>query len=1361
MNRSTWLLALLALLATFAVGRLLDRARTQRPRELLATAQARLEAVPPDYERALYELNLALDQLGPGEDLELEQQLLEARAGTQERRGIRQAAMRDFRRLLEMQPENEEQLRQRLARLQLDERQHEGLSQTLDPILQKTPWHSGVKLLLGLSAMRRGSELERPLLESLSLSLPPRLFKEAEAIARRARSEDPAAPERGALLAEFKAVLEPELGSLSADRVAELERIGEHVAEARGLFTEALLGYAHAEAAWMLAGIFLDAGRAELAAELLLAANLQPQVLASLPAQQVLARALRRMGRPQSANQIIDRSFPAQINESLVSEFLPEWGQILYESKDWRRLQVIARRIGVIYGFQPAAQAQRDAGNFYAGVAYHALERYADAEAALSAFARPEAQEPHPGALAEAYRTLADVYRQQGLSGAELANLQSGLELEGERWPEAWLRVADLLHERPSEQRSSLTALARALSLDPGRESSELQRFEAWGRAHLASSGLDPELLRELLARQGRAFPADSDDLYLLLALARLNVQLGQSHAAHLCLDQIETLVPAFGPALDLRAEQYQLEGLEERRIEALLRRVARPGHPEAAMRALRQARAEGRLDERQRLTLLELDGAVSGVLTFARQALDRGRADLALRGLQPALAAAPAALGAEGLCLAAEAELALGQAGRVEARLASIGPQDPLAVRALGLRLSAALDLEQADALLPLIDSSVETGRIAERDAIELVDDLLERGLLVPARRLLDNLDADPRTRSADTTLRLAVAALLAGQGGPSAEAWDRTEAWFEDGTPALGRVLLAIQTAGWRSLPERVREARSALPEGDAFTAAILAALEERLDEALALAQAGEREAPQEPVWTLLRLAIQSLRAEPLTPPASFGAEARLETQALLRGGGERRRDPRQTLLVLLCLERPVFQFLSRDLLRRASPEAPLWSGFLEARRLLARGERRAALEKVSALTLAFPGFGPAWDLAEQLLAEELEQVDHPELLALRARRAAQAPAEPGNDGPRSAAELISTALARSNAGAADEALQWCQRAIQRFPEDASARWFYAQLLASADSHEAALNQATTFAELASAQALGWHLTELLDLFWEAYSRGALSAAGLLVELDALALRLPEDPLVALAQARYELLTHPENRRIGVERAWNRLEKFRAASGDVPLDSLRRGATQAWLGLYETYAPELGERLVRAELARRPEDLDLWLMLGRCFEAQNEPTRALEHYEALRRMLPDTRAIARICELLAELGTDHARLERELSQWSSLDRLSPEAPRPRFLRGKSLVVGRQGVAIEGLELLSGLWDQRQQIASVVAGADLGLVYGSALLRRGDRADRERIRSVFEASLELEQDALRRDLLRALLNLSRWLDNE
>jgi hypothetical protein len=140
---------------------------------------------------------------------------------------------------------------------------------------------------------------------------------------------------------------------------------------------------------------------------------------------------------------------------------------------------------------------------------------------------------------------------------------------------------------------------------------------------------------------------------------------------------------------------------------------------------------------------------------------------------------------------------------------------------------------------------------------------------------------------------------------------------------------------------------------------------------------------------------------------------------------------------------------------------------------------------------------------------------------------------------------------------------------------------------------------------------------------------------------------------------------------------------------------------------------------------------------------------------------MLPDTRAIARICELLAELGTDHARLERELSQWSSLDRLSPEAPRPRFLRGKSLVVGRQGVAIEGLELLSGLWDQRQQIASVVAGADLGLVYGSALLRRGDRADRERIRSVFEASLELEQDALRRDLLRALLNLSRWLDNE
>lgn len=1360
MNRSTWLLALLALLTTFGVGRLLERARTQRPRALLSSAQTRLEVEPPDYERALYELNLALDLLGPGEDLELERQLLEARAGTQERRGIRQAAMRDFRRLLEMQPENEEQLRQRLARLQLEERQHEGLSQTLEPILEQTPWHSGVKLLLGLSALRRGTEIEKPLLESLSLTLPPRLYKQAEAIARRARSEDPGAPERGALLAEFKACLEPELGSRSADRVAELERIGVHFAEARGLFTEALLGYAHPEAAWMLASIFLDAGRPELAAELLLAANAQAQVQSSLPAQQILARALMRMGRPQAASQVIDRSFPAQINETLVSDFLPEWGQILYESKDWRRLQVIARRIGVIYGFQPAAQRQRDAGNFYAGIAYHALGLPADAEAALSAFARPEAQEPLPGALAEAYRTLADVYRQQGLTGSELANLQAGLELAEAPWPEAWLRVADLLHGRPSESLSSLSALAQALALDPKLEATELERFESWGRAHLASSGIDPELLREVLARQGRAFPADSADVYLLLALGRLNRDLGQTHAAHLCLDQLDTLVPDFGPALDLRAELYALEGLEDRRIAALLRRVARPGHPAQAMRALRQAHAEGRLDQAQRLTLLQLDGEVSGVLSFARQSLERGRPDLALRGLQPALASAGAELGSEGLCLAAEAELALGQPALVAARLAAIGPQDPWAVRALGLRLAAALDLEQAEALLPLIDSSVEQGRLAQQDALELVDDLLERGLLVPARRLLERLDADPRTRSADTTLRLALTALLAGQGAASAEAWDRAEAWFSDGTPALGRVLLAIQTAGWRSLPERVREARSLLPSTDPFTTALLAALEERLDEALALAVAGERGAPDEPLWSLLRLAVHSLRAEPLLPPAAFGEQARLETQALLRGGGEQRRDPRQTLLVLLCLERPVFQFLARDLLRRAGADAPLWSNYLESRRLLARGQRRGALEKASAQTLSFPTFGPAWDLAERLLEAELEQVDHPELVALRTRRAAQAAPELGREGPRSAAELLSMALAQGAAGAAEEALQWCQRAIQRFPEDASARWFYARLLASAGSYEAALNQAAAFGDLASPEALGWHLPQLLDLFWTAHSRGALSAAGLLVELDALALRLPADPMVALALARYELATHPENLRIGVERAWNRLDKFRAATGDAPLDSLRRGATEAWLGLYETYAPELGERLVRKELSRRPEDLDLWLMLGRCFEAQNDPTRALDHYEALRRMLPDTRAIARICELLAELGTDHARLERELTTWSTLDRLPPDAPRPRFLRGKSLVVGRQGVAVEGLELLSGLWDQREEIGAVVASADLGLVYGSALLRRGDRADRERIREVFEVCLGTEKDALRRDLVRSLTNLSQWLDN-
>jgi tetratricopeptide (TPR) repeat protein len=1366
MNRTTWLLALLALLIAFGVGRLLDRARTQEPRALLASAESLLAVEPVDYTRVLYELNLAIDMLEPGRDLELEQELLEARATAQAQRGIRQAAMRDYRRLIEFNPPHVIDLRLSLARLQLDEQQYEGLAQTVAPILAEQSWHTGAKLLLGLSAQKRSGAVYDPLLKNLANILPPRLYDSAASLAKRARAQVPGAPENSALLNEFNLLIAPELGSIAADRLAELETAGEHLNTARGFFVDALLGYAHVEAAFGLGQIFMDAGREELSVELLLAASLQDQVRNDLSSQQVLARALMRLGRPRTASQVIDRTFPGQINDELVNNFLVEWAAVLYENRDWQRLRVLGRRIGVIYNLQVGQERQQDAGRFYHGSAEFALGNLEAAEAPLSAFARKDALEPQPGSLSNAYLHLAEIARDRGNTDGETAYLTAALAKAPEGAAPAWLRLAELLHEQPSEGLAAVRALAKAMAVDPTLEAQHWPRLTEWGREQLRAAGTDIELLADLLLRQARAFPVDSEELYLLIELAKFHNLRADRFAAHLCLDQIERLVPNLGPALDLRAATYAEQGLLREEIATLLKRAALGSPPDSVRSKLRQHHLHRDLLPEESFKWLELDASHSGVLAFARQSIERGRPDLALSGLEPGLVGSPPPLGAVGLCLAAEAELELRRPFRAIERLKTIDPASPEATTALDLRLRAALALQQADQLLTIIDATLERGSLVAEEAIDLVDKLLAQGQIQAALKVLLALDQTPGSRGADTLLRLGLVTMMADETRQSAEAWDRAEAWFADGTPSLGRLLLAIHGAGWTSLPGLVRSVRSELNGPSSLDLCLLAALEERLDEALELAVKGQAEEPDEPLWELARLVIQNLRADPITPASYLGSEARLATLEFLRGQTETRQDPRQALLVLLCIDRPVFTLLARGLLAERSGSSNLWTEFLLARSDVQRGEVDEARGRVAALTVRFPDFGPAWDLRLRLLEDKHQSVDHPELLNLKAQRAAAVQRQtPASDAlsPEpvpSAAELLATATQAEQAGSLDEANEWCRRAIQRYPDQAEVRWFYSRLLTRGGSHTAALTQAQEFASRATDEQLAWHLPDYLELLAKAHQESLLGAPALLLALDGLALRLPQDPLVPLALARHDLRTHRDNPRVGVERAFNRLDKFRRAHADQALDSLRPGASSAWVDLFQLYDPERAEEFVREELLRRPEDLDLWLMLGRCFEAQRRFKVALDHYDRIRSMLPDPRAIVRSAEILAELGLDHNRLVADIALLVKLDKLVPEAPRPRFLLGKSSVYGRLGVSDEGLQILGGLWSEREAIAAVVPSADLALVYGSALLRRGLPEDQALIESVLDVGLELEKDPMRKDLLRALHNLSRWLPN-
>ncbi|MCY3004218.1 MAG: hypothetical protein NTV21_20675, partial [Planctomycetota bacterium] len=77
-----------------------------------------------------------------------------------------------------------------------------------------------------------------------------------------------------------------------------------------------------------------------------------------------------------------------------------------------------------------------------------------------------------------------------------------------------------------------------------------------------------------------------------------------------------------------------------------------------------------------------------------------------------------------------------------------------------------------------------------------------------------------------------------------------------------------------------------------------------------------------------------------------------------------------------------------------------------------------------------------------------------------------------------------------------------------------------------------------------------------------------------------------------------------------------------------------------------------------------------------------------------------------------------------------------------------------------EALDTLKRLWDTRDIAARPEEAAEIGTLYALALCRRSDSNDRTLATSVITETRTLTKDPTQRNLLTALLGLSRFLGN-
>lgn len=1380
MKHLHWLLLLIAVGSVAGLVRLVRTNVALGPEDYLERGRSMLASEDPDTEGARREFDraLALNREAGGDPV-LEAAVLLERGLMYEKRGMLPSARADFSVLADgvddLAPEDRPKLPNgnpvnrvsmllRLSGLELSAKEFEAAEAWANEVLGDQPEHSWGLTLRGRSFVNRAEQSFEHVQEFIDAGLHDALAEVAHRLALLAVHAPVSESERYARIEEFLGLFDERHQAESAEVIEQLDLASEYMAEARTSFAESFRRSPAPFALYEITRSYLNAEHPELVLDVGLAAIRHEEAAANTRAMQVISQALLRVGRPDAAMRIVEQAVPIEGTLELDDTFLPTWAQILHANESWARLRRVGEQMGRRFAKGVIYQAERDAAAFYQGIAAYRMGLVNAAHEQLSGYVRDDALEPFPGAKAEARAAMASIVGGNGNAAGELFHLRKSLLPNLEQPPgrgkaelaQAWTRLTELYEAGNYEGPVVHGAYTNALRFSREPAPELYARWRELGEEHLARIGRDARILASSLERQGRWVRAEAEEPYEDFRLAEVWLERGELAGVLDAARRFLKRYPHFGPAEELMQEAYRRSNRPQELADLLLGRLREDLANIENFRELRRLKSAGDLSPDQVFELMAADAQVTGSLAMAEQLIPRGRADLAVRGLE---AAPTDDLGSEGAVLLARAEIALGRFDAALAHVESVPLEDPRFTQALDLRVEAALQSRDKAALQRVLDQLVEVQNFELNAALGVVDRLLANRTADSALALLRRLDQLPEGRGAEVLSRLTVAELMGGDLDAASQALARAEAYREDGFAQLGRVLLAVEARSWSRLPVLVRELRDAELSlaGDAgldpLREAVLAALEERLAEAVGRAQEGLATQPDEPLWGLVLGAIEELLGRPVNAPGPLGRDGQKQTALFLGGTPKSPRDARQCLAALVTFGYPEWELWGRAQLleQEAESSGVLWPGYLTARLEQRAGSLEVARNRLRPLSKRFPDCVPVWQLLEDVAYGIHGRLEHPELLGYRAGRAA---AEGAASSDAHVMDLLVLAETLERNGELSKALDRARDAVARDPQSDLAHLRFAQLCARQQLWSEAIENYGVLFELAEPELSQGYLPEFISAVDHGLESSEVDLGSVTLLLESLATRLPSEPLLAARLAALEFDRLPDNPLLAGSRAVAYLERFRERTEDVALEDLREGATESWLDLYLAYDRALAENFVRSELGKRPENLELWLMYGRTLEASGRYEEAVEHYETVRRMVPEPRALRRAADILARLGTDHPRVVSYAQRIAAVDGLQTDDPQLRFLLARSRVNGSPTGLDAGVADLVQLWNDRERLPESILD-ELPTLLLAAILRRGHPADKDLAIEVGEIALAQTKGDLEREAIRAQLNLA------
>ena len=337
----------------------------------------------------------------------------------------------------------------------------------------------------------------------------------------------------------------------------------------------------------------------------------------------------------------------------------------------------------------------------------------------------------------------------------------------------------------------------------------------------------------------------------------------------------------------------------------------------------------------------------------------------------------------------------------------------------------------------------------------------------------------------------------------------------------------------------------------------------LEDDLPTARERAAQAELQRQNDPIWGLLRAALQTLAGEPIEMSEYFGPDAALETEHFLRGPNDAAHDVRRMIGVLLAQEDPVLHLWAHGELARlpSADYGRLWPMFLPLPLRPSLARAAPTQETLEVLTQLYPEFGPAWDRLDRLIVARSDSPDSEEHAALRARRRKAL----GDQALHAANVELDQARQAARAGRTRKAVVHALAAQEADPESVEVHWLLGRLYTASGSHERAIESYQLALEHIQ-PAPDLPLThDALSAFLTAFQRGGIDADECAKALASVATRLPDDPAVPLERARLELLLDARNPALAVARAYAHIDRFRDMHPETSIDSLRMGSAAA----------------------------------------------------------------------------------------------------------------------------------------------------------------------------------------------------